>query len=53
MNSQSVWVVSVFAVLLLFGNATAKTLFFDDFEGNAEFEWLDMPMLTVDVWNRL
>ncbi len=48
MIPQSVWIVSVCAVLLLFGNATAKTLFFDDFEGNAELKWLDIPTLTVE-----
>ncbi len=48
MNSPRVWIVSICAVLLLFGNATAKTLFFDDFEGNAELEWPDMPTLTVE-----
>ena len=48
MNPQSVWIVSVCAVLLLFGNATAKTLFFDDFEGNAELKWPDMPTLSVE-----
>lgn len=48
MTSQRLVVLSVCAVLLLLGNATAKTLFFDDFEGKAEFEWPDMPTLTVE-----
>ena len=29
MNLQRLWIVGVCTVLLLFGNATAKTLFFD------------------------
>ena len=48
MNLQRLWIVSICLVLLLFGNATAKTLFFDDFEGNAEREWPDIPTLTVE-----
>ena len=48
MIPQSVWIVSVCAVLLFFGNATAKTLFFDDFEGNAELKWPGMPTLSVE-----
>lgn len=48
MIPRSVWIVSVCAVLLFFGNATAKTLFFDDFEGNAELKWPDMPTLSVE-----
>lgn len=48
MNLQRLWIASVCLVLLLFGNATAKTLFFDDFEGNAERKWPDMPTLTVE-----
>lgn len=48
MNLQRLWIVSVCAVLFLFGNATAKTLFFDDFEGNAELKWPDLPTLTVE-----
>ncbi len=48
MTLQRLVVLSVCAVLLLLGNATAKTLFFDDFEGNPEFEWPDMPTLTVE-----
>ena len=48
MNPQRLAVVSVCAVLWLFGNATAETLFFDDFEGDAEVKWPDMPTLTVE-----
>ena len=48
MTPQRLWIVSVCLVLLLFGNATAKTLFFDDFEGNAEVKWQIMPTLTFE-----
>ena len=48
MISQRLWIMSVCAILLLLGNATAKTLFFDDFEGNAELKWPDIPTLTVE-----
>lgn len=48
MTPHRIWIVSVCAVFLLLGNATAKTLFFDDFEGNADLEWPDMPTLSVE-----
>ena len=48
MTPQRLWVVGVFAVLLLFENATAETLFFDDFQGNAEVKWPDMPTIKVE-----
>ena len=40
--------VSVTVILLLFGNATAETLFFDDFEGNAALDWPDVPAITIE-----
>ena len=48
MNAQKLAIVGFCAVLLLLGNATAETLLFDDFEGNADLEWPDMPTLTIE-----
>ena len=45
MKLQKLCVVSFWAILLLFGNAMAETLFFDDFEGNAEIKWPDVPVI--------
>ena len=48
MRIQKLCVVSFWVILLLFGNAMAETLFFDDFEGNAEIEWPDVPAITIE-----
>ena len=48
MKTRKLCVVSVFMILLLFESAIAETLFFDDFEGNADFKWPDMPTLTIE-----
>jgi hypothetical protein len=41
--------VSIVVILLLFESAIAETLFFDDFEGNAEHKWPDMPTIKVEA----
>lgn len=48
MNAQKLCAITVVLVLLLFESAIAETLFFDDFEGNAEFEWPDVPAITIE-----
>lgn len=48
MRTQKLCLVSVCVILLLFEYAIAETLFFDDFEGNVELKWPDMPTLTVE-----
>ena len=40
--------MSVAATLLLFQSATAETLVFDDFEGDSELEWPDVPAITIE-----
>ena len=40
--------MSVAAILFLFGSAMAETLVFDDFEGNSELEWPDVPAITIE-----
>lgn len=49
MSIRRLCVVSFWVILLLFGNAMAETLFFDDFEGNAEIEWPDVPEITIET----
>lgn len=48
MKPQRLYVVGVCVILLMFESAMAETLFFDDFEGNAEFEWPDVPAITIE-----
>ena len=48
MRIRKLCVVSFWAILLLFGNAMAETLFFDDFEGNAEIKWPDVPAIKIE-----
>lgn len=40
--------MSVTVILLLFQSATAETLYFDDFEGDSELEWPDVPAITIE-----
>ena len=40
--------MSVAIILLLFQSATAETLYFDDFEGDSELEWPDVPAITIE-----
>ena len=40
--------MSVAVVLLLFQIAMAETLYFDNFEGNSELEWPDVPAITIE-----
>jgi len=40
--------MSVAVFLLLFQIAMAETLYFDDFEGNSELEWPDVPAITIE-----
>ena len=40
--------MSVAVILLLFQSAMAETLYFDDFEGNSELEWPDVPAITIE-----
>ena len=47
MRIQKLCVVSFWVILLLFGNAMAETLFFDDFEGNTGIEWPDVPAIII------
>ncbi len=49
MRVRELWVISFWVILLLFRNAMAETLFFDDFEGNAEIEWPDVPEITIET----
>ena len=48
MRIQRLCVVSFWVALLLFGNVMAETLFFDDFEGNTEIEWPDVPAIKIE-----
>ncbi len=49
MNARKLCVFSICLILLLFENAIAETLFFDDFEGNGDLEWPDVPAITIDT----
>lgn len=40
--------IGVCAILLMFESATAETLYFDDFEGDSELEWPDVPAITIE-----
>ena len=40
--------MSVCVILLLFETAMAETLYFDDFEGDSELEWPDVPAITIE-----
>ena len=40
--------MSVAVILLLFQSAMAETLYFDDFEGDSELEWPDVPAITIE-----
>jgi len=46
-KTRKLCVVTVCVILLLFESALAETLFLDDFEGNAEFKWPDMPTIKI------
>ena len=48
MKTRQLCVVSICLILLLFESAIAETLFFDDFEGNTELEWPDIPEITIE-----
>ena len=48
MKYRKLYAFSVAVILLLFESAMAETLFFDDFEGNAEVEWPDVPAITLE-----
>ena len=48
MEIRKLCVIGVCVILLLFENAIAETLFFDDFEGNAEVKWPDIPTIKVE-----
>lgn len=48
MKARKLCVVSVCVILLMFESAMAETLFFDDFEGNAELKWPDLPTLKIE-----
>ena len=48
MKTRTLCVVSICLILLLFETAIAETLFFDDFEGNTELEWPDVPAITIE-----
>ena len=49
MKTLKLSVLSVCVTLLLFESVIAETLFFDDFEGNAELKWPDMPTIKVET----
>ena len=40
--------IGVCVILLMFETATAETLYFDDFEGDSELEWPDVPAITIE-----
>ena len=48
MKAGKLCVFSICLILLLFENAIAETLIFDDFEGNTELEWPDVPEITIE-----
>ena len=48
MEIRKLCVIGVCMILLLFENAIAETLFLDDFEGNAEVKWPDIPTIKVE-----
>ena len=48
MKTRQLCVVSICLILLLFESTIAETLFFDDFEGNTELEWPDVPAITIE-----
>ena len=49
MKARKLCVVIVCVTLLLLESAIAETLFFDDFEGNAELKWPDMPTIKIET----
>ena len=49
MKTLKLSVLSVCVTLLLFESVIAETLFFDDFEGNAELKWPDMPTIKIET----
>ena len=48
MKPLKLCLMSVCAILLIFETATAETLYFDDFEGDSELEWPDVPAITIE-----
>lgn len=48
MKTLKLCVISVCVVLLMFESTMAETLVFDDFEGNAELEWPNVPAITIE-----
>lgn len=48
MKTLKLCFMSVAIILLLFQSAMAETLYFDDFEGNSELEWPDVPAITIE-----
>ncbi len=49
MKIQKLCAISVVVILFLFESAMAETLFFDDFEGNGDLEWPDVPAITIET----
>lgn len=49
MKIQKLCAISVIVILLLFESAMAETLYFDDFEGNGDLEWPDVPAITIET----
>lgn len=48
MKTLKLCFIGVCAILLMFESATAETLYFDDFEGDSELEWPDVPAITIE-----
>ena len=48
MKIQKLCAISAAIILLLFQSAMAETLYFDDFEGDSELEWPDVPAITIE-----
>lgn len=48
MKIQKLCAISVAVILLLFESVMAETLYFDDFEGDSELEWPDVPAITIE-----
>lgn len=48
MKTLKLCFIGVCAILLMFETATAETLYFDDFEGDSELEWPDVPAITIE-----
>ena len=49
MKILTLCVISVCVILLTFESTMAETLYFDDFEGNSDLEWPDLPTIKIEA----